>query len=195
VDIVGRVNPQTGRREGGLLGLTANQAAAVLKARTQLLTFDLAYFKRGLRNRSFDRMIQSAFRDEKRLTEAQLSRILGSYSNRLLKLRGDTIARTESIASLHAGQREAFSQAIGRGAFGPQHVVRIWRATGDVRTRDAHVAINGEVVGWDQRFSNGLLFPAEPGGPPEEVINCRCWLETRVDFIGQALEAEAAEGL
>ena len=23
-------------------------------------------------------------------------------------------------------------------------------------------------------FSNGLRFPNEPGGPPEEVINCRC---------------------
>jgi len=25
-----------------------------------------------------------------------------------------------------------------------------------------------------ERFSNGLMYPGELGGPAEEVINCRC---------------------
>lgn len=41
-------------------------------------------------------------------------------------------------------------------------------------SRPSHSAINGEVVNIDETFSNGLSFPGDPSGPPEEVINCEC---------------------
>jgi SPP1 gp7 family putative phage head morphogenesis protein len=41
-----------------------------------------------------------------------------------------------------------------------------WLATMDSRVREAHAAMNGEVVGIDEAFSNGSMYPDEP--------NCRC---------------------
>jgi len=49
-----------------------------------------------------------------------------------------------------------------------------WSAAGDAHTRPSHAAIDGERRKTGERFSNGLLYPLEPGGPPEEVIQCRC---------------------
>jgi hypothetical protein len=49
-----------------------------------------------------------------------------------------------------------------------------WVATLDSRTRDTHAYLHGERIETDGRFSNGLRYPHDPEGPPEEVINCRC---------------------
>ena len=61
-------------------------------------------------------------------------------------------------------------------------VMKKWIAALDTRTRDSHIEVNEEVVGPDDHFSNGLLFPHDPAGPAEETINCRCrtipWLES-----------------
>jgi SPP1 gp7 family putative phage head morphogenesis protein len=45
-------------------------------------------------------------------------------------------------------------------------VTKRWLSAGDGRVRPAHRALNGEVRGIDEAFSNGLQHPAEP--------NCRC---------------------
>ena len=49
-----------------------------------------------------------------------------------------------------------------------------WLATMDDRTRESHADLNGEVRELDKDFSNGLAYPGEPSGDPEEIINCRC---------------------
>ena len=49
-------------------------------------------------------------------------------------------------------------------------------ATLDSRTRDSHRQLDGEVVGDDGKFSNGLRYPGDPEGPAAEVWNCRCTL-------------------
>jgi uncharacterized protein with gpF-like domain len=54
---------------------------------------------------------------------------------------------------------------------------RVWVTMGDGLVRDLHSAINGQARPFGKRYSNGLMFPGDPGGPPEEVINCRCWEE------------------
>ena len=51
-----------------------------------------------------------------------------------------------------------------------------WNAVIDNFTRDSHKLINGETRELEERFTNGLLYPGEPDAPPEEVVNCRCWL-------------------
>ncbi len=47
-------------------------------------------------------------------------------------------------------------------------------ATLDGRTRDSHRDLDGERVPYDEPFSNGLMFPADPQGAGREVWNCRC---------------------
>ena len=49
-----------------------------------------------------------------------------------------------------------------------------WMATLDGRTRDSHRDLDGERVPYDEPFSNGLMFPADPQGAGREVWNCRC---------------------
>jgi len=83
--------------------------------------------------------------------------------------RSDTIARTESTAANNEGFIEAYNQSA---------VVtqKEWVATVDERTRDSHLAINGEIVPTDQEFANGLMYPGDDSGDASETVNCRCVL-------------------
>lgn len=89
-----------------------------------------------------------------------------------------TIARTEghrvmTTASFHA-QKEA--KAIGCD------IVKQWDATLDGRTRESHRMVDGEIRELEEKFSNGLLYPSDPSGRAEEVINCRCALLQRATW-------------
>jgi hypothetical protein len=86
--------------------------------------------------------------------------------------RAATVARTEIIAASNAG-----SLAEMR-AFQPD-ASKVWLATMDSRTREAHREADGETVLLDGTFTVGgeeLDFPGDPSGSPENVINCRCSL-------------------
>jgi len=82
------------------------------------------------------------------------------------KARAEMIARTEIIGSSNYGAMEGYKQA--------KVPKKAWLATRDTVTRDEHRNIDGEEVGIDEKFSNGLRYPGDPSGPPESVINCRC---------------------
>lgn len=71
------------------------------------------------------------------------------------------VARTEvckasSFGSLEAARQSGVAQK------------KTWLTSRDDRVRDEHAAMDGETVGLDKRFSNGLEFPSEP--------MCRCVL-------------------
>lgn len=187
LDIAGRVNRATQRREGGLVGLSVPQAEYVTAARNELLSGDpdqlQNYLTRKRRDKRFDIAIQKAIKDGKSVPVDTITRAVGRYSDQLLRLRAETIARTETLASLHAGQDEAFRQAIDKGAIQANQVRRIWRSAGDGRVRDTHQWLDGESVGLNERFGNGLMYPGDPNGAASEIINCRCHLDVRIDFL------------
>lgn len=187
LDIVGRINRVTGRREGGALGLTQTQERYAAKALEELRSGDRAalqnYLTRVRRDKRFDRHVLKAIEDGKPIASDTASRMVGRYKDSLLQLRGETIARTEAIASLNQSQVEAYRQAIDTGTVRPQDVRKVWVATKDKRTRDSHRELDGESVGINERFSNGLDYPCDPAGPVEEVANCRCTMLTRVDHL------------
>jgi hypothetical protein len=187
LDLVGRINRATGRREGAIIGLSSSQEGFVATARQDLLSGDPAsmrhYLGLGRRDKRFDRTVLAAIRDGKPLKRDIIDRMIGGLSDSYLLLRGETIARTEAIGALNASHRESFEQAIASGYVRRQDVRKVWRATRDNRTRDTHRAIGDESVGFDELFSNGLLYPCDPNGPASEVVNCRCSVDYRIDFF------------
>jgi uncharacterized protein with gpF-like domain len=52
-----------------------------------------------------------------------------------------------------------------------------WLTAGDERVRDMHVAADGQITKLDDYFNVGgeyLMYPGDPNGSPENIINCRC---------------------
>ena len=88
-------------------------------------------------------------------------------------------ARTMTTSAENAGRLDSYRRAKDMGI----EVMKTWVATLDSRTRHTHRMIDGETVDVDEPFSNGLMFPADPDGDPEEVYNCRCTLVTRAMYI------------
>lgn len=86
-------------------------------------------------------------------------------------------ARTAVNAARNAGAQAAYEEAAAEGI----KITKIWLATLDDRTRDSHVEMDGEEVGIDEEFSNGLKYPCDPDGAPEEVWNCRCTMVNTVN--------------
>lgn len=191
LDIVGRINRATGRREGGIVGLTQQQASFVENARQELQEGTREalerYLQRARRDKRFDRSIMKAIREGKPVPADLQRKALARYADSLLQLRGETIARTEAMASLHAAQVEAFEQAIDTGSVARQDVRKVWVATSDGRTRDTHRALGGESVGFDDQFVSPsgarLRFPGDPEAPASEIVACRCTMRVRVDFL------------
>lgn len=90
------------------------------------------------------------------------------------KARVKLIARQETMTALATGQFDMMKSA---GA-----TTKTWHHRPQKNPRDGshgpnHVALEGETVAIDAKFSNGLRFPRDPNDPrPEELINCRCYL-------------------
>lgn len=93
-------------------------------------------------------------------------------------------ARTTVTGAQNAGRTDAFKRAEKMGI----KIKQRWLATGDSRTRDSHVSINGETVNIGEKFSNGCRYPGDPDGRPEEVYNCRCTLVPELDILQENKE-------
>lgn len=192
LDIVGKINRKTGKREGGIVGLNAPQTQYVINARTELQELDLHYFTRSRRDRRFDATVMRSITEEKPLSSADIDRIVSRYSDRLLQSRGVSIARTESIEALNAGREQAIQQAVISGEIPPQFILRIWEAANDSRTRHNHAEMHGQKRPVGQPFQSPdhslLMFPGDTslGAKAHDVINCRCYMRTQIDHIGLA---------
>jgi len=166
LDIGGRV--VNGKRQGGLVGLDSRRAGWVQNYRAKLLA-------EGRPQSQIDRMAQR-------------------YSNKLLRQRGETIARTETLKALNAGRQEALDQLIENpnNDVRAEDVVRAWDSTGeDGRTRQSHLdADKQDPVPQGQPFIVGgysMMYPGDSsmGAPPGETINCRCYVDVRIDFFAR----------
>lgn len=187
LDIVGHINPATGRREGGIVGLTRVQAGYVADYRAELMAGDSNALKRVRRDKRFDASVQRAIDGGKPLDAATVNKLVDRYRASLLKLRGDTIARTEALGAVFASRHETYRQAVASGKLLEDQITRTWRDTGDLRTRETHKAMNGQTVrGLTQKFVSPsgatLLHPHDPSAPAGERINCRCDVNYRIDF-------------
>ncbi len=79
----------------------------------------------------------------------------------------ERIARTEVIGASNGAENQAYLQS--------DVVEKLeWLTTIDGREREWHGAMNGETIKKGEKFSNGLEYPGDPSGFPDEIINCRC---------------------
>jgi hypothetical protein len=184
--IVGPVARANATREGGILGLSAPQAEWVGFAREELASGRLGnYFKRERRNHQLDAKIRRALR-EGSIPPELIESAVRAYEKRLLTLRGQTIARTESMTGLHAAQWEGLLQLVDAGTVVEQQIERVWRDSRDLRVRHTHASLNGQRVGLFEKFTSvsgaQLQYPGDPKAPVGERVNCRCWAETVIDF-------------
>lgn len=192
LDVIGRINPATGKREGGVLGLSTPQEAYVRNARAELAgsPADLrAYLGRARRDKRFDRSVEKAIREETSLPADIQAKALAQYKNRLLALRGEMIGRTETLTALQAAKHQAYLQAVDEGKIQESAVRRTWKSAGDLRVRHTHVGLNGDTAGLREAFRSPsgarLLFPGDTslGAPASETIGCRCDVSYRIDFL------------
>lgn len=92
--------------------------------------------------------------------------------------RAEIIVRTESgrvynVSKMNLTNRYAAMYNIRPG--------KVWIATHDTRTREAHEKAHGQVVPYDEPFivdDEELMYPLDPMGSPRNTILCRCCFAT-----------------
>lgn len=113
------------------------------------------------------RVLTNALKEGKPLAKAEALADKQSerYAAKLLRRRADNIARTEILTSENLGRFATWADSIGNG-YGRPDDVKEWDAELNECCESCR-AMHGEVVQWDQPFSNGRMMP--PGHP-----GCRC---------------------
>ena len=180
LDLVGRIGAN-GRREGGIVGLSAQQEQWVRNMRRALETDPREALRFTRRDRRFD----SLLRRSERLTQSQIDNIIRSYSNRLLLSRGRTIAVTERGAAINQGRVDAYANALEKYSMGEDRIEKTWVYTNRSREpRVNHVAANKQkVMGLRTPFIIGgelLQYPHDPNASVRHVANCTCEIKLRI---------------
>jgi len=196
LDIVGRISKETGRRAGGVIGLSGPQAKALDHMRDILKNDPRAYFIKDrltgkmnprftLADRRFNSTIEKAIASKTPIPAAMREKIAARYEDRLLKHRGDTIGRTEALRAMNESADEALRQVVDEGLAPSNSIVRIWRHSFSQNEREGHLMMDGTEARLDEYFTNpltGAVLKYPGDGDPSETINCRCWVEHQIDF-------------
>jgi hypothetical protein len=207
LDLVGRVDRTTGKRVGGIIGLHSRDVANKQRALDELRADPRTdagkarlrnYLSRKTRDKRFDSVVRRAIRDGKPIPAEKARKMIVGMEKKMLRNRGETIARTELLGSTNAAQEQGLNQLVESGKLAAQNVVAKWDASEDSATRDSHRFMDGQVRQHGTPFISGngyeLLYPGDRshGAPAEEIINCRCVKRPDVDWIAQAAQDEAA---
>ena len=91
-------------------------------------------------------------------------------------------ARTIVTGAENKGRQDSYARAEADGII----LQKEWLATNDSRTRHSHAVLDGAIVDQDKKFDNGLMYPGDPSGRPEEVYNCRCTIVAKVNGFKKA---------
>jgi uncharacterized protein with gpF-like domain len=120
---------------------------------------------------------------------AQVEALFDATDAKKWKDRARTVARTEVVGAYNGGLYDAFSMLVESDP--DTSYVKRWLATEDHRTRPDHVKADGQTVPWGQPFDVGgfaMMYPHDPEGPPQEVINCRCTMLLEVEGEPTSME-------
>lgn len=164
------------------IGLTDNQAQAVVNFRRLLQTRDRRALDRELRDRRYDPTLHASLGSTptRDISPEQITRMVDRYRSRYINARAVNIARTETIRASNAAQHMAWGQAADKGLLDRTATRVFWLVTPDDRLCDfcAEVPdLNQDGVALGGYFQSDLgpvMFP--PLHP-----QCRC-----VTYIGRA---------
>lgn len=147
-------------------GSTWQQTAARVRDHVGLTPKGLEQAQR-LHNRVFESSIRDGVDPSVAMTRAQQQS--ARFAQRLIRQRSQTIARTEILRAQNAGRYLGFQQMVEAGYADPASMKRYRTAGASLRggVCDFCAPMEGEIVGWNTEFSNGVVFP--PSHP-----NCRC---------------------
>lgn len=171
-----------GKRVGGFLGLTTQQADSIISGRAKLASGDPAlmreYLDLKLRDKRFDGTIKKAIAEGRAIKGAELDRIIQGHQTKALGYRGKLIARNETFTAQAAGRHEAYRQLAESPKV--EKVTKKWVHGHSVKPRPDHVAMDGETIDLDEVFvmDDGarMAHPHDPAGGAEHSLNCRCTL-------------------
>jgi len=124
-------------------------------------------FTKSINETTFEQLKRTFEQNVGEPRDKLINQVQDLYGN-ISKGRAANIVRTETQVANQTGQFDAYKQANVE--------TKIWVHSAGVQggIRDNHLAIDGEEVPMDARFSNGLLYPGDPNASADEVINCLC---------------------
>ena len=183
IDIGGRM--VNGRRQGGIIGLSDPQHNYVASMRSRLESADPDQLRKILsgmsrRDKRYDALIAKHIESGKPIPADKIARMVERYSDRLLALRSETIARSETGMAVMGGRAEEWRQAVETFGYQPDAVIKTWRhGLGTKEPRTWHVAMNGQsVTGLNTPFVLGsgavMQYALDPSGGAKECANCGC---------------------
>lgn len=195
------VKGPTGQRIGSVIGLSHNQYDYVANMRREMADpLEMhKYFTRKRRSKLFDATVKKALAEGRPIPAETIDRMAAAYTDNLLKLRAEAIARTEYKVAVQSARHESVQMLIGQGQLQAQDITRVWDATGDMGTRPTHRDLHDQRVAWNEPFvSNSgfqMMYPGDSslGAPAEEVVNCRCMARIEIDYYAQARRKLAEE--
>lgn len=174
---------ETARAFRDALGLTSYQQGLVESYRALLEMNSAQALERQLRDRRYDRGLENAIEEDEILPQARIDLMVDRYRERMLQMRGETIARTEA-GRVAESTRHLSALQVADAAGARNLTVKQWTATRDARTRDTHAEMDGQARLMDDYFDSPsgatLLYPHDSDAPAAEVINCRCTVQHHV---------------
>jgi hypothetical protein len=115
---------------------------------------------------TWDESVRQALAEVDVLAEDLMAEVVAKFDEYgggdVAKLRADNL-------SVEMGNFAAIEEAMVSGS-----ATKTWRTQG-ATTRPSHLALEGASIPIAGFFANGLQYPGAPG-PPEERVNCDCYL-------------------
>ncbi len=124
-------------------------------------------------------------------TMQELDKLIGRNAEHGVSYQAERIVRTE-VQRVYSIALDTQMQALAARVDSPKKLMKEWVA-GPYRPgrREEHQAINGQRVPMDEPFvlpdGTRLMYPRDPGGPPEHTINCGCGWRIAPDSIMDAM--------
>ena len=159
----------TGNALGALLPETGMQSNTVTEAEADAFAEARAPLIRDIPENIIGKLEKATESLPPATTPQQRRKVIKEAAQEIEQTYGDAVAENEAHATYCGAQIEMLRKA--------GYETKKWVTCDDDLVRKTHVDCGQqEPIPMEARFSNGLLYPHEPDAPPEETVNCRCWL-------------------